>query len=48
MSKKKIVIGGAFAGASLVAITYILGKTLNVLGDDPFSEFDSNSEPLED
>ena len=50
MSKKKIVIGGAFAAAGLVALTYIAGKALSVLGSDEVfddfgdDEFDSNEE----
>lgn len=44
MSKKKVVLGGAFAAALLVAVTYIAGKALNVLGDDPFNDFDDDVE----
>jgi hypothetical protein len=44
MSKKKIVIGGAFAAAGLVALTYIAGKALSVLGsDEVFDDFGDDS-----
>lgn len=50
MSKKKIVIGGALAAAGLVAVTYIAGKALSVLGADEVyddfgeDDFDNNEE----
>jgi len=47
MSKKKVVLGGAFAAALLVAVTYIAGKALNVLEDDPFTDFDDDSDHQE-